>query len=160
MAQNVKIWREGLVNNQKGVALLEALILVVLISLTGAAVLTLTLGGFLGSANVPASQTNKFDAMSILSRIYADLAVCDPESDGSFIVNCVGGMCTSTSDPSKCWPALGLSPPRTSITYDLVVGQPSSRDVSVRVTWCSDQYKIGIIPCDSPGCTPPPESCS
>lgn len=142
----------------RGVALLQALIFVGLIAMTAATLLSLTLGGFIGASKTATSEGDKFSAMSILPRVYADLAFCDPDSDGDFDP---AANCSSTSDVSKTWPNLSGNPPSSTITYDLEPGDTSSRDISARITYCSvsSSYKIGITPCEGAGPCAPSLTC-
>ncbi len=121
---------------EKGSVLLEAMIFVGLIALMAAAILTLNLGGFIGSANVSTSQQNKSDAMSALAQVYSDLAVCDPNADGTFDVATPCGT-------------IGFVGPSDTRTYALTNGS-TSRNISVTIAWNTlvtpNRYDISITP--------------
>lgn len=118
-------WRGRELGN-RGVALLQALIFVGLIAMTAATLLSLTLGGFIGASKTKTSGQDKFDAMSILPRVYADLEVCDPEADGAFNV---GPPCN------------GFSNPNSTKSYDL-----DGRTVNVAISYAAGQYMLNITP--------------
>lgn len=142
----------------RGVALLQALIFVGLIAMTAATLLSLSLGSFIGSAKTKTSGQDKFDAMSILPRVYDDLGVCDPEADGSFSSD----PCPSQSEAGVSWdwnPA--ASEATTTPFYNFEPGVASSRDVSVRVKFCvaNLNYKVAIVPCEGAGPCNPTVTC-
>lgn len=101
------------IQHSRGVALLQALIFVGLIMLTSAAVLILTLGGFIAGAKGKESQANKYRAESVLPVIYECIKTQDPETDGEM-----------KDGDNAC-----------NKTYNMLTAEGETRPVIVNVTW-------------------------
>ncbi|MFC1521469.1 hypothetical protein ACFL6Y_03580 [Elusimicrobiota bacterium] len=133
--------------NKRGVALLQALIFVGLIMMTSAAILILTLGGFIQSAKGSESKKNKYHAEAVLPLVYEQLRVCDPALD-------YAGTCPGTI-PAECLAANSLadsvscSNGNWTFAFTLsAIGdwETGARVVNVNANWTTDKYTVLVTP--------------
>lgn len=120
-------------SGDKGVVLLQAMILVFMMTITAMGVVAMALGGFLGSTKVEVSQAKKGNADQAHSLLHADLVCLDPDMDGVF-------------DDVACPPvnqscAAGWGSGAMPKSCDYVI---DGQSVTASLTYAGGQYTISI----------------
>ncbi|MBI2069262.1 MAG: hypothetical protein HYT79_01550 [Elusimicrobia bacterium] len=115
--------------NSRGVALLQALVMVNVMALTAAAMLIVIMSGFMGTATVEQSIDNRGAAEAAIAMAYEDLHCYDPNVAGTW----TGGGCTALY--STCSPLPPALP--ANCTYATGAG-----NVQVDFTYASSSYTL------------------